>query len=192
MKMLRMKKFIQFYVAFMLFWSSVVSATTAKPLGVSGVLGDIQTPAQASEYMFRSSPKESLILVQLLGAVQKPGVYYVPMDTDLLRVLTLAGGSTNGGDISEVMVRKNEPKEWAEIQSKAVDEYRGTYEVDLHELIKNGGAGGLKMSHDDLIYVPPRESLVSPEVSKTITLLSVVMSIALTGLLISKHSDNKE
>ncbi len=157
-----------------------------------GSIGNIKMPAQASEYMFRSSPKESLISVQLLGAVQKPGIYYVPSSTDLLKILTLAGGSTNSGDISEVMVRKTEPEKWSSIHSKVLDEHRGTYEVDVQELIRQGGGEALKMNHDDLVYVPSRESMVSPETAKAITLVSLVMSIALTGLLISKYSHEKE
>lgn len=182
------KKLLKFLMVLVTFWSASSPAATLNDLGS---VGDIKTPAQASEYMYRSSPKENLISVQLLGAVQKPGIYYVPANTDLLKVLTLAGGS-NTGDISEVMVRKQEPEKWADIHSKAVDEHRGTYEVDVKELIKQGGAETLKMNHEDLIYVPPRETLVSPEASKTITLLSVVMSIALTGLLISKYSNEKQ
>lgn len=188
-KSMASKKLLKFLMVFLTFRSAVSNAAT---VGDLGAIGDIKTPAQASEYMYRSSPKESLISVQLLGAVQKPGVYYVPTDTDLLKVLTLAGGSTNGGDISEVMVRKQEPEKWAQVKSKAVDEHKGTYEVDLQELIKQGGGETLKMNHDDLIYVPPREALVSPETSKTITLVSVVMSIALTGLLINRYSNERQ
>ncbi|WP_413288876.1 polysaccharide biosynthesis/export family protein [Bdellovibrio sp. HCB337] len=183
------KKLVKLFMVFVTFWSSISGANT---LGELGSIGDIKSPAQASEYIFRSSPKESLISVQLLGAVQKPGVYYVPTNTDLVKVLTLAGGSTNGGDLSEVMIRKTDPEKWAKIQSKALDEHRGTYELDLQELLKEGNGDNLKLSHDDLIYVPPKESMVSPEVAKTITLVSVVMSIALTGLLISKYSHENE
>lgn len=155
-------------------------------------VGDVKMPQQASEYIFRSSPKESLISVQLLGAVQKPGIYYVPMNTDLLKLLTLAGGNTSGGDISNVMVRKTEPEKWANLASSALDEHRGTYSVDIQELIRYGGAGALKVAHDDLVYVPVRESLVSSEASKTVTIVSVAMSIVLTGLLIGKYSHDKQ
>jgi len=183
------KMMLKFLMVFLTICSSISSAS---PLGDLSSIGDIKTPAQASEYMYRSSPKETLISIQLLGAVQKPGVYYVPTDTDLLKVLTLAGGSTHGGDISEVMVRKQEPEKWAKLNSKAIDEYRGTYEVDVQELIKQGGGQDLKLNHEDLIYVPSKESLVSPEASKTISVISVVMTIALTGLLISKQTNEKQ
>lgn len=182
------KKFWKFLMVFLTLRSSFAPAAGGTNLGA---IGDIKSPAQASEYIYRSSPKESLISVQLLGAVQKPGLYYVPTNTDLLKVLTLAGGSNNGGDISEVMVRKQEPEKWSHLRSKALDEHRGTYEVDVQTLIKHGGGESLKLNHDDLIYVPTREAMVSPETSRTITLLSVVMSIALTGLLISKNSNEK-
>ncbi|HEY8271570.1 MAG TPA: SLBB domain-containing protein, partial [Pseudobdellovibrionaceae bacterium] len=172
-----------------IFWSSI---SNSSPLNDLGSIGDIKMPAQASEYIFRSSPKESLISIQLLGEVQKPGIYYVPSNTDLLKVLTLAGGSTHGGNISEVMVRKNEPEKWATLRSQALAEHRGTYEVDLEELIRRGGSDSLKMNHDDLVYVPPREAMFSPETTKTVTLVSVIMSIALSGLLIGKYSHQKE
>lgn len=154
--------------------------------------GDVKMPQQASEYIFRSSPKEALISVQLLGSVQKPGIYYVPMNTDLLKLLTLAGGNTSDGDLSNVMVRKTEPEKWANFASRALDEHRGTYSVDVNELIRYGGAGVLKVAHDDLVYVPVRESFVNTEVSKTVTVASVAMSIVLTGLLIGKYSHDKQ
>lgn len=184
-----MKTLLKFVMVYLTFWSATAPALAGNELGA---VGDIKTPSQAAEFIYRSSPKESLISVQLLGAVQKPGIYYVPTNTDLLKVLTLAGGSNSNGDISEVLVRKQEPSQWAKVQSKAVDEHRGTYEIDVQDLIKRGGGEVLKLNHEDLIYVPPKEALVSPEASKTVALVSVVMSIALTGLLISKYSNDKQ
>ncbi|MBV2168607.1 MAG: SLBB domain-containing protein, partial [Bdellovibrio sp.] len=153
-----------------------------------GLLSDIKPPQQSSEYIFRSSPKESLITVQLLGAVNKPGIYYVPANTDLLKLITLAGGTTNGGDLSEILVRKMEPKTWAEIKSKAINEYQGAYEVDAEKLIKYGGAKNLKLQQDDFVYVPPRTPWVSNEAARGITVVSVILGIALTAILIDKNS----
>ncbi|WP_413559908.1 SLBB domain-containing protein [Bdellovibrio sp. HCB209] len=153
-------------------------------------LGDVKQPQQASEYIFRSSPKESLIAVQLLGAVNRPGVYYVPPSTDLLKLITLAGGSTNGGDMSEIVVRKLEPKTWSEIKSKAVNEYQGAYEVDAEKVIKYGGAKQLKLAQDDFVYVPQKSYMVSGDATRTVTVVSLVLGIALTALLISKNSNH--
>ncbi|MDG0815480.1 SLBB domain-containing protein [Bdellovibrio svalbardensis] len=157
----------------------------------TGLLNDIKPPQQASEYIFRSSQKESLITVQLMGAVNKPGIYYVPQNTDLLKLITLAGGSTTAGDVSEVLVRKQEPKSWDEVKSKAINEYQGAYEVNAEKIIKYGGARQLKLAQDDFVYVPQKSTWVSGEATKTITVVSLVAGIVLTGLLIQKNSDHK-
>ncbi len=157
----------------------------------TGLLSDIKPPQQASEYIFRSTQKESLISVQLMGAVNKPGIYYIPANTDLLKLITLAGGSTNVGDVSEVLVRKQEPKAWDEVKSKAINEYQGAYEVNAEKIIKYGGARQLKLAQDDFVYVPQRSTWVTSEATKTITVVSLVAGIVLTGLLIQKNSDHK-
>lgn len=171
---------------------SVVLACTffVQPvLAQEGLLGDFRTPLQASEYIYRSSPKESLISVHLLGAVQKPGIYYVPAQTDLLKLLTLAGGATSVGDLSEILVRKTEVQGWNQIQSKAISEHRGAYEVDVKKFIQYGGSKQLILAQDDFVYVPQSEPFISAEVSRTVTIFSVVLGMALTGLLIDKNSN---
>lgn len=154
-----------------------------------GLLNDIHPPQQSSEFIFRSSQKESLITVQLLGAVNKPGIYYIPTNTDLLKLITLAGGTTNGGDLSEVLVRKSEPKAWADLNSKAINEYQGAYEINAEKIIKYGGAKNLKLQQDDFIYVPPRTPWISSEASRNITIASVVLGIVLTAVLIDKNTE---
>ncbi len=69
---------------------------------------EVKEPPRAAEYIYRSSPKESLIGVQLLGAVKNPGIYYIPSNTDVLKLLALAGG-TEDAELSEILVRKTDP-----------------------------------------------------------------------------------
>ena len=186
---MKQRKSVRVIMACLMTWSSfsVVSVAHAEEISL---LNDIKQPQQSQEYIFRSSPKESLISVQLLGAVNKPGVYYVPSNTDLLKLITLAGGSTTNGDMSEVTVRKLEPKTWAEIKSKAVNEYQGAYEVDAEKVIKYGGSKQLRLAQDDFVYVPQKSSMLSSEASRNLTVISVGLSIILTGLLIQKYSDH--
>lgn len=178
-------KLLRFVVAMIFTVMASVSTAHAQDFGL---LNDIKPPAQSSEFIYRSSPKESMINVQLLGAVNKPGIYYIPANTDLLKLITLAGGTTNGGDLSEILVRKMEPKTWASLESKAINEYQGAFEVDAEKLIKFGGARSLKLQQDDFIYVPPRTSWVSNETARGITVVSMVLSIALTAILIDNNS----
>lgn len=178
-------KFLRLTMAFVFAMMTCLTTAHAQDMGL---LNDIKPPQQSAEYIYRSSPKESMINVQLLGAVGRPGIYYIPANTDLLKLITLAGGTTSGGDLGEILVRKTEPKTWANLESKAINEYQGAFEIDAEKLIKYGGARNLKLQQDDFIYVPPRTSWVSNETARGITVVSMVLSIALTAILIDNNS----
>lgn len=138
---------------------------------------EIKEPPRAAEYIYRSSPKESLIGVQLLGAVKNPGIYYIPTNTDVLKLLALAGGSEDA-DLSEILVRKTDPSQ------------TGVYELDVKKLMKStANVKPFKLAQDDFVYVPKREPWISNDVSKTITIVSLVATIVLTGVLIDKNTN---
>ncbi|WP_374031199.1 hypothetical protein [Bdellovibrio bacteriovorus] len=96
-----------------------------------------------------------------------------------------------GGDLSEVLVRKTEPRTWADLNMKAISEYQGAYEVDAEKLIKYGGGKNLKLGQDDFVYVPPRTPWISNEASRGITIVSIVLGIVLTAVLIDKNTGDK-
>ncbi len=137
---------------------------------------EIKEPPRAAEYIYRSSQKESLIGVQLLGAVKYPGLYYVPPNTDILKLVTLAGGIEEA-NLSEVIVRKTDPAQ------------AGVYELDMNKFMKSSAdSKPFKLTQDDLIFIPKKEPWISNDVSRTITLVSLVTSIVLTAVLIEKNS----
>jgi hypothetical protein len=138
---------------------------------------EVKEPPRASEYIYRSSPKESLISVQLLGAVKNPGIYYIPPQTDLLKLVTLAGGADDA-DLTEVVVRKTDPSQ------------KGVYELDLEKLMKSTSeVKSFKLAQDDFVYIPKKEPWISNDVSRSVTIVSLITSIVLTSILIEKNSD---
>lgn len=137
---------------------------------------EVKEPPRAAEYIYRSSQKESLISVQLLGAVKNPGIYYIPPQTDLLKLVTLAGGADDA-DLTEVVVRKNDPSQ------------KGVYELDLNKLMKStSDVKPFKLAQDDFVYIPKKEPWISNDVSRSITIVSLITSIILTSVLIEKNS----
>jgi competence protein ComEA len=137
---------------------------------------EVKEPERASEFIYRSAPKESLIGVQLIGAIHKPGLYYVPLNTDILKLITLAGG-TDDADLKNIVVRKVDPAQ------------PGVYELDLNKLMKSPAeAKAFKLAQDDFIYIPKKEPWISNDVSRTITLVSLIATIVLTTVLIDKNS----
>lgn len=166
-----MKNLIKIIVTISFLFSSNGFAETASSFF------EIKEPPRAAEYIYRSSPKESLIGVQLLGAVKNPGIYYIPTNTDVLKLLALAGGSEDA-DLSEILVRKTDPTQ------------TGVYELDVKKLMKStANVKPFKLAQDDFVYVPKREPWISNDVSKTITIVSLVATIVLTGVLIDKNTN---
>ena len=53
-----------------------------------------------------------------------------------------------------------------------------------------GNVKPFKLAQDDFVYVPKREPWISNDVSKTITIVSLVATIVLTGVLIDKNTNN--
>ena len=160
----------------------------AQQASSSSVL-DLKGPQQTAEYIFRNSARDNLISVQLFGSVARPGLYYVPDDTDLLKLLTLAGGVNNVGELQEVFVHKSEPKSWLSYDRNFLKQVSGTaYKVDVDGFLKKSSAfKPLKMAHQDFIYVPRREPFISEDAYRAVTVASVVLSAILTGFLIDQY-----
>lgn len=156
-------------------FSSVTLIFSTCPAYADSNFFEIKEPPRVQEYIYRSSPKESLIGVQLLGAVKFPGLYYVPSNTDILKLVTLAGGIEEA-DLSEVIVRKTDPTQ------------PGVYELDMDKFMKSSAdSKPFKLTQDDLVFIPKKEPWISNDVSRTITLVSLVTSIVLTAVLIDKN-----
>lgn len=137
---------------------------------------EIKEPERAAEYIYHSTNKESLIGVQLIGAVKKPGLYYIPTNTDILKLITLAGG-TEDADLSNILVRKIDPTQ------------TGVFELDVKKLMKSSAdAKPFRLAQDDFVYIPKNEPWISSEVSRTITIVSLLTSIVLTSVLIDKYA----
>ena len=151
---------------------------------------EFKGPQQTAEYIFKNSPRDVLITVQLFGSVARPGIYYVPEDTDLMKLLTLSGGVLNSSEMEEIIVRKGERSTWHGLNLRFVDKTQeSVYRVDVDRLLKESpNLKPLRMNHQDFVYVPTKEPFISANTSRIITIGSVLLSAVLTVLLIEKNS----
>lgn len=150
---------------------------------------EFKGPQQTAEYVFRNSPKDVLISVQLFGSVARPGLYYVPDDTDLMKLLTLSGGTLNSTELEEVIVRKGDQKAWSSLKFDSIEKRNETtYQVDVDKLLRDETAvKPLRMGHQDFVYVPQKTPWISNDLSRVITIGSILLSGVLTVLLIDKN-----
>jgi protein involved in polysaccharide export with SLBB domain len=72
-----------------------------------GVLGStIPSAASVASYYFISKPGELTMQVNIWGYVRNPGRYEIPSSTDLIQLVSYAGGPIPDGDMSDVKVTR--------------------------------------------------------------------------------------
>lgn len=123
------KKGVIVGILFILLWgvqTGLTQTDSGSPTQTSGSLVYSQSNPAYQYYMSPGTDNQLLMKVNIWGEVQKPGILQVPDRTDLLSVLSLAGGPKEGAKLSKVKVIRGfngEKKSW---------------EVDLKKVVKNG------------------------------------------------------
>ncbi len=63
--------------------------------------------AYSPEYYVFPSQDKVLIEVQLWGHISKPGLYQIPLKTDIIKLISLAGGPLPSGDLGRIKIIRN-------------------------------------------------------------------------------------
>lgn len=102
---------------------------------------NLQTASQY--YLERGTESKLMMKVNVWGAVQEPGSQYVPDGTDLISVLSAAGGPVEGAKLGKVRLVRN-----------FNGEKRNTV-INLSRCLKNGEIGTLpEIKPGDTIIIP--------------------------------------
>ena len=96
-----------------------------------------QTQNRASQYHLGAAD-ELLIPINIWGFVQKPGQYMVPNKTDLLSLLSFAGGPTEGAKISNIKIVRSDPIEGNFVWNVNVKKYMNTADPSIIPILKPG------------------------------------------------------
>lgn len=144
-------------------------------LGLSGT-GNSPT-LMGSEYVSEPvTTRGMLIPVNVLGAVAKPGVHHVPIQSDLVQVLSLAGGTTMDADNS-IIVRRRQGGQDTITRLKT------------EEALLSSSAAVQMVAPNDLIYVKRKERAISEDTTSAVAIVTgIVASVAavLTAVAVSK------
>lgn len=136
--------------------------------GLSGGLrrdSDMQQTNTAAEYVFRNDADEVLMPVLVIGAVNRPGLYHVPLNTDLTKLLALTGGPLKEAELDEVVIKKN-------TNGNATN-------VDMKEILSLSNLKSPALASNDVVVIPAHKPTISPD---TVTVLSIAIGVA--GVLI--------
>jgi protein involved in polysaccharide export with SLBB domain len=95
---------------------------------IEGGMATTLPTASAASYYYVAKPGEFTIQVNVWGDVQKPGRYEVARSTDLVQLLSYAGGPTREANLSDVRVTR--------FLSTETGVQRTSFTVNLDDFVK--------------------------------------------------------
>lgn len=104
---------------------------------------------------------QPVIRVSVLGEVRSPGLLSVEPGTNLIHLITLAGGPTERANMRSVrVIRAGRP-----------------YEVDLQSALSGSSAGRVVLFSNDVVFLDRKRGLTRENLSFGLNMLTAVLSI---------------
>lgn len=136
-----------------------------------------------SEFVFESYPNQPLIPIRLLGAVKNAGLYHVPAEMKLTTLLSLAGGTTSEADLENIVIGNDQKKEG---QQQAMR----SQTLNLEEVLEGKLSADYTLASNDIVLIKNKEPMISNDSYRIVTVVSLFLTIILTGVLIHDKTDD--
>lgn len=130
-----------------------------------------------SEFVSGKTPGAVLMRVNLWGGVRKPGIHHIPVGTNLVTLLSYAGGPENDAELDNVVIKRLSPEGKQE-----------TLKCDVEEMVDGNGTKIPTLNVNDIIVVPQTKTVVSANTLTTLSVIATLASILVTGLLVAKQT----
>jgi NADH:ubiquinone oxidoreductase subunit F (NADH-binding) len=153
-----------------LFISAQASAQNTSYLGLENL-----AKSGGAEFISGNQPGTVLMKVNLWGAVNRPGIHHVPIRTDLMSLMSYAGGPTGKAILDKVTIKRE------------TENTRKLIKVDVEELIQGESHYNVELAPNDIIVIPTDEPLISSDTLAVVSLVSLVMSTILAAVYIERR-----
>lgn len=167
------KQLLTFFLCF-LFFMSQVHAQSSSYLGTQRF-----SSTRGAEYISGNQPGTVLMKVNLWGAVNRPGIHHIPVSSDLITLLSYAGGPNKEAILDEVLIKRE------------VGKKRKLIKVNVEELIKSASHHHVELAPNDIIVIEKDEPLIDRDTLATVTMISVIMSSLLAAAYIDRSQRSR-
>jgi len=127
-----------------------------------------------AEYTSGNQPGTVLMKVNLWGAVHRPGIHHIPIKSDLMSLVSYAGGPTRDALLDEVIIKRD------------IGKTRKLIKVDVEELIKGVSHHHIELAPNDIIVIENDEPLIDQDTLAVVAMISVIMSTILAAAYIDR------
>jgi protein involved in polysaccharide export with SLBB domain len=121
-------------------WLLIVIVLSCMPAMLNAQVNDgIQYPQEgrAAQY-YLGTGNELVVAVNIWGFVQRPGQYMVPNNTDLISLLSFAGGPREGAKISNIRIVRANAQTGTKVWKVNVRKYIETGDEKIIPVLKPG------------------------------------------------------
>ena len=136
---------------------------SSEPLSGYKALSGPNYPLIQDSY-FTDDVGNILMIVNVLGAVKKPGQIVVQENADFASIFSIVGGITENANLKNVLVSRKEPDRNG-IQA---------YKVDLREYFKKG-------DRSSFVVLKPNDTVIIPEKGLTIEMVARYFGLIVSG-----------
>lgn len=126
---------------------------------------DVVPPGGPQYYVHFGKGRELQIDVQIWGHVKVPGMYSVPQTTDIIALISLAGGPVENADLTNIKVVRSNPE--PQIIKVNLRKYMGTGNLDLVPVLKPG----------DTVVIPANISYRFSKLVDFVTKVAIVANV---------------
>ena len=148
----------------------------AAPPGAVSIGSDLGSVGAGNEFVSGNYPGAILMPINLWGSVGKPGIHHVPTQTDLITLLSLAGGPGPDAQLDKITIKRRAGKE------------EQILKVDAEEYLNKAGMRSPVLEANDIVVIPRDTPPISSNTVTTVTFVGSVLGIILAGFALSRQT----
>ncbi|MCK4235134.1 SLBB domain-containing protein [candidate division WOR-3 bacterium] len=124
-----------------------------------------ESSQSAGYYIYLGEGDELLISVQIWGQVKSPGLYSLPEKSDVVTLLSLAGGPTENADLSKIrMIRKGIEKD-------------SLFTINLKKALLEGDKEKVILKPGDIIEIIPSKFYSFSTFVRFVAQISMIVAV---------------
>jgi len=152
-------------------------AASARALEGSLSLANPDNPGSSggNEFVSGNFPGAVLMPINLWGAVGKPGIHHIPVKTDLVTLLSLAGGPTAEAELEDVVIKRR-----SQAQEQII-------EIDVDKLMRKPGMKSPQLEANDIVVIPRYRPTINNNTAQTVGFIGSIISVVLAGIVLGNQ-----
>jgi hypothetical protein len=162
------------------FVASAICLSTSISYAQVGLKPELQLPVPSRQFYGGDSAIPGLIRVHIIGGVTTPGKYFITPQTDLMELVSIAGGVLPQADLEKILLRRRD----------GIPEKKFT--LNLRESVENVDIRPVYFKDNDVLLINAKPQWISPEAMTIVNFTSSILASTVTLLLLQDRLQQRK